>query len=132
MDRGSDPQIPGATPPADRRPRASCLQTAAKLAFIVGVIIVILLSFLPAKQTASLFNDKLEHLASYALLGLIGGLAFPTRRTTILLIVLLPILALALEIAQRFVPGRSTEITDVVVSGIGAWLVLIPKLALRK
>jgi VanZ family protein len=46
--------------------------------------------------------------------------------------VLVPALAIALEIAQRFAPGRSTEIADVVFSALGAWLALIPKLFLRK
>jgi VanZ family protein len=102
-----------------------------KVAFVVGVIIVILLSLLPTKQAPSLFKDKLEHLASYALLGLVDGLAFPARRMTILRIVLLPALAIALEIAQRFAQGRSTEIADAVVSGVGAWLALAPKLLLH-
>jgi hypothetical protein len=48
-----------------------------KLAFIAGVIVVISLSLLPAKQAPpSLFNDKLEHLASHALPGLIGATHF--------------------------------------------------------
>jgi VanZ family protein len=113
-------------------PSVGWFQISLRLAFIASVIIVISLSLLPAKQAPSLFNDKLEHLASYALLGALGGLAFPARRTTILLIVLLPALAIALEIAQRFAPGRSTDIADALVSGSGAWLALVPKLLLRK
>ena len=35
-------------------------------------------------------SDKIEHLVAYALLGLAGGLAFPTRRGAIVLLVLLP------------------------------------------
>ena len=79
----------------------------------------------------SLFNDKLEHLTAYAVLGLVGGLAFPTRRSRLWLLALLPLLAMALELGQAFAPGRSAEIVDAVASGAGAWLSLLPLLAMR-
>jgi VanZ family protein len=102
-----------------------------KIAFVIGVIGVVVLSLLPAREAPSLFNDKLEHLIAYASLGLFGGLAFPTWRATLWMILLLPLLAVAMELGQEFVPGRSTDIADAVFSGTGAWLTLLPWLVIH-
>jgi VanZ family protein len=102
-----------------------------KAVFITGVMGVIALSLLPPKHTPSLLGDKLEHLIAYAFLGLVGGLAFQRRRATLWLIALLPSLAIALELAQEFAPGRSTEIADAAVSAAGSWLSLLPWLAIQ-
>src|SRR5215510_7978703 len=107
------------------------LSDIGRAAFIAGVIAVVTLSLLPARHALSLFNDKLEHLVAYAALGLVGGLAFPSRRATLWMIALLPVLAIALELGQEFVPGRSTEIADAVASGVGSWLTLLPWLAIH-
>jgi VanZ family protein len=104
---------------------------AARAAFIAGVFAVVVLSLLPAKHTLPPFNDKLEHLLAYAILGLVGGLAFPTWRATLWLIALLPLLAIALELGQGLSPGRSTEVADAVVSGAGSWLTLFPWLGVH-
>jgi VanZ family protein len=104
---------------------------ATRAAFIASVIGVVVLSLLPAKHAPSLFNDKLEHLMAYAALGLVGGVAFPTWRATLWMIALLPLLAIALELGQELVPGRSTEVADAVVSGAGSWLTLLPWLAVH-
>jgi VanZ family protein len=110
----------------------SRLALALKLVFVIGVIAIGVLSLLPATQAPSLFPDKFEHLAAYALVGLVGGLAFPTRRATILLIVGLLMLAIALEIGQEFVPGRATDVADAVFSGLGACCALVPRLVSRR
>jgi VanZ family protein len=107
------------------------LGNTAKMVFFAGVIGVAVLSLLPAKHAPSLFNDKLEHLIAYAVLGFVGGLAFPTRRATVWMIALIPLLAIAMELGQEFSPGRSTEIADAVISGAGAWLSLLPWLAIH-
>jgi VanZ family protein len=107
------------------------MAVTSKLVFILAVIAVVVLSLLPAKQMPSLFPDRLQHLAAYALLGLLGGWAFPTRRSTILLVVGLSMLAIALEFAQKFAPGRSTEMADAMFSALGVCLSLVPKLFLR-
>jgi uncharacterized membrane protein SirB2 len=59
------------------------LGNTAKMLFLAGVIGVVVLSLLPAKHAPSLFSDKLEHLIAYPVLGLVGGLAFPTRQATL-------------------------------------------------
>jgi VanZ family protein len=107
------------------------LGAISRAAFIIGMIAVVTLSLVPARVAPSLFNDKLEHLIAYALLGLVGGLAFPTWRATLWMIALLPLLAVALELGQKLSPGRSTEIADAAVSGAGSWLTLLPWLAVH-
>jgi VanZ family protein len=102
-----------------------------KVAFISGVIGVVALSLLPAREAPLLLNDKLEHLIAYAILGFVGGLAFPTRRATLWMIALLPLLSIAMELGQKFAPGRSTEVADAVASGAGAWLTLLPWLVIH-
>jgi VanZ family protein len=47
------------------------------------------------------------------------------------MIALMPLQAIALELGQEFSPGRSTEIADAAVSGAGAWLSLLPWLAIH-
>jgi VanZ family protein len=100
--------------------------------FAAGVVAVVTLSLLPGKDMPSLgVSDKFEHVVAYALLGLFGGLAFQTRRATILMLVSLPILGIALELAQLFVPERSSEVADALADWIGASLTLLPILFVR-
>jgi hypothetical protein len=46
-------------------------------------------------------HNKLEHPIAYAVLGLVGGVAFPTWRTTLWMLALLPLLAIALAKSLR-------------------------------
>ena len=108
------------------------LRTALRWLFAAGTIAVIVLSLLPGQEMPSVgVSDKIEHVVAYALLGLAGGLAFPTRRATILLLALLPILGIALEIAQLAVPDRSAEVADALADWIGAAITLLPFLFVR-
>jgi VanZ family protein len=100
--------------------------------FTAGAIAVIVLSLLPGQEMPSVgVSDKIEHVVAYALLGLVGGLAFPTRRTTILLLALLPTLGIALEIAQLAAPDRSAEVADALADWIGTAITLLPFLFVR-
>lgn len=100
--------------------------------FAVGIIAVVILSLLPGNDVPSVgVSDKIEHLVAYALLGLAGGLAFPTRRGAIVLLVLLPLLGVALEIAQLRVPERSADVADALADWMGAGLTLLPILVVR-
>src|SRR5262249_20357571 len=100
--------------------------------FAAGVVAVVVLSLLPRGEMPSVgISDKIEHLVAYALLGLTGGLAFTTRRATILLLVLLPLLGIVLEFAQLVVPGRSSEVADALADWIGTACTLLPILIVR-
>ena len=108
------------------------LRTVLRCVFAAGTLAVAVLSLLPGKEIPSLgVSDKIEHVAAYALLGLTGGFAFPTRRAAMLLLVLLPLLGIGLEIAQLLVPDRSSEVADALADWIGAALPLLPILLFR-
>jgi VanZ family protein len=100
--------------------------------FAAGIVAVVTLSLLPGNDMPSVdVSDKIEHAVAYALLGLTGGLGFPTRRAAIVLLVLLPLLGVALEIGQLRVPERSAEVADALADWIGAALTLLPILFVR-
>jgi VanZ family protein len=111
--------------------RSRCaLALAFKLAFVGATLMVVVLSLLPGKDLPAVgISDKLEHVIAYAILALLGGLAFP--RATMLLAVMLSALGIAMEICQIVVPGRSAEIADAVADAIGVGLVLVPLFVLR-
>ena len=100
--------------------------------FATGIVAVVILSLLPGNDMPSVsVSDKVEHVVAYALLGVTGGLGFPTRRAALVLLVLLPLLGVALEIAQLRVPERSAEVGDALADLIGAALTLLPILFVR-
>jgi VanZ family protein len=116
----------------DQEHRLGQFKTVSRYIFAAGMVAVVVLSLLPGKDMPSVgVSDKIEHVVAYALLGLAGGLAFPTRRAMLLLLVLLPILGIALEVAQLFVPERSAEVADALAGWIGTSLTLLPLLLLR-
>jgi VanZ family protein len=108
------------------------LKIVSRYIFGVGIIAIATLSLLPGNDVPSVgVSDKIQHLVAYALLGLAGGWAFPTRRGVIVLLVLLPLLGVALEIAQLRVPERSADVADALADWIGAGLTLLPTLVVR-
>lgn len=95
------------------------LRVAAKLAFAVGVVVVIFLSVTPRPVPTSgvLFSDKAQHLAAYAVLALAGGLGFAGAAWRVAIGVVA--LGLALEGVQSFVPGRVAGLDDTVANTLG-------------
>jgi VanZ family protein len=110
----------------------SHFRTAFLYLFIAGTTAVVAFSVLPGQGMPALgISDKIEHIVAYALLGLTGGLAFPTPKASILLLVLLPMLGIALEAVQLLSPGRSSEVKDALANGAGATIALLPILIVR-
>jgi VanZ family protein len=91
----------------------------ALLLLLIAVISYFALS--PRPPAAIDFGwDKLNHLAAFAALTVSACLSFPASRAS------LPVLALALlgyggliEVVQLFVPGRSSEWSDLLADSIG-------------
>jgi hypothetical protein len=88
----------------------------SRYAFGAGVVAVTVLSVLPGKEVPSPgISDKIDVVA-YAAPGPSGGLAFPTRRGALLLLVLLPLMGIgtgdrpvgsaATIVGHRRRPGR--------------------------
>jgi VanZ family protein len=105
------------------------IRIGLRLTFTAAAIAVVVLSLLPRDSLPSVgMSDKYEHLVAYALLAANGWLAFPTRRAALWLMLLLPLMGITLELAQTFVPGRSGDVADALVSALGAYLLLVPML----
>jgi VanZ family protein len=105
------------------------MRIGLRLAFAAAVIAIVALSLLSRNSMPSVgLSDKYQHLLAYGLLAANGWMAFPSRRAAIWLMILLPLLSIVLEFAQTFIPGRSGEVADAVVSSLGAYLLLVPML----
>jgi VanZ family protein len=111
--------------------RSRLVLWALRLLFVSGVLATLVLSLLPAREMPSVTNDKFEHFMAYASLGIVGGLLTRTRPARLALVLFLFLLAVALEIAQEFSPGRSTELNDALAGWAGACMAFLPPLLMR-
>ncbi len=74
--------------------------------------------------------DKLDHLATFAVLALLAVGAFPGRRAAIGLGLLG--YGVAIELIQAWVPGRSAEVGDAVADALGIALGMAVAVLLRR
>jgi len=89
--------------------------------FFAALIVVVLGTLAPGSSIPSppIWNDKLLHFVGYFGLGLLGGMGWPDRRTT--LFFLMPMFGMALEVIQGvFIPWRAFEWADGVANIVGA------------
>jgi VanZ like family len=87
-----------------------------------GLIVIGILSAVPGELRPHVFAvPQLEHFVAYFAAGLLLALGFWDRRSVFLLCLAVPIYAAVLEIAQLFIPGRSSEFIDFLASSAGAW-----------
>ena len=104
-----------------------------QLPFILWALVIFTFSSFPTPPVPRLgirFEDKWQHLVAYGLLGYLAGRAFFFQnryfflsRRPILMAVLFGVLyGISDEFHQYFVPGRFTDIYDVIADGIGALL----------
>jgi hypothetical protein len=92
-----------------------------------AVLAVVLLSLLPGSAVPAIgVNDKLEHVAAYAILAALGSSGFPRFSSGMVVAMLLLMLGIGLEVCQSFIPGRSADIFDIIADagGISAGFVL--------
>lgn len=121
------------TGPAHHAPAPpSPLERLARMAFLVGLAAVMVLSLVPQDMVPSTdVSDKVNHLAAYGALAFAGAIGFRGRRTLVLLAAGLLALGGALEIAQGFVPGRMPSAGDLLADGIGIALGALVALAVN-
>ena len=110
--------------PWRRLARAMTFGTAAMrlwrltlLLLAIGVTWLALSPMPPASMT--LGWDKLNHAGAFAALGLSGHLGFPGRRTALWVIAAGLAFGGLIEVLQLFVPGRSSEWTDLLADLVG-------------
>jgi VanZ family protein len=92
----------------------------SRIAFIVGLLAVILLSLLPQEVLPDPGTwDKLNHVMAYGVLALAGGLGFRGLRSLLFVGIGLLILGIALEITQTALTSRSASAYDALANLIG-------------
>ena len=93
----------------------------ARAAFVVGLVLVIVLSLVPAStpvpQTG--LSDKVEHFIAYLALAATAVMGFHGRRARVIIIFSLLGLGILMEIGQLFSPGRVTSSGDVIANALG-------------
>lgn len=96
------------------------VQRAAVVAFLAALGVVGVLLLLPgtALPQANLW-DKLQHAAAFALLAVLGGIAFPQPRHRLPVAVALILFGVVCELLQLLVPGRSASVLDAVADAVG-------------
>ena len=99
---------------------------------LAGLIIIGILSELPGELRPHVFAvPQLEHFVAYFAAGLLLALGLWSRRNVLLLCLAIPLYAAVLEIAQLFIPGRSSEFIDFFASSAGAWAGIVLAWLLR-
>jgi VanZ family protein len=99
----------------------------ARLSFWLATATVALLSLLPAAYLQSgLFNwwDKAQHALAFAVLSLVGLLAYPTRSGRVIAGLL--VFGAGIEVAQAATGWRIGELTDLLADAVGlaaGWLI---------
>jgi VanZ family protein len=95
----------------------------ARAAFLLVLLGIVYLSLEPgAYPPRPRWDDKIQHAFAYAVAGILGFLAFPTRPVRVG--VGLVVLGALLEVGQAIVPNRSSEFADLLANTLGvatAW-----------
>lgn len=98
------------------------IRTLAAAAFAVGVVAVVALSVVQPDIPAMHGSDKARHLSAYLCLALAGGIAFPGRRSLLVVGLGLVAMGIGLEFIQAFIPGRMASVGDAAANTAGVAL----------
>ena len=92
----------------------------AKITFFVGLIAVIALSLLPHETLPETgMWDKSNHALAYGVLAVLGGLGSKGWGSLIIVGIGLVILGAGLELAQSFIPDRTSSVYDALANFVG-------------
>ncbi len=96
------------------------IRTLSQIAFIVGLIVVNVLSLLPHESMPEIgTGDKVNHFLAYAALSLAGVLGFNSRRALPIVGFSLLIMGIGLEFVQAILPSRTASGLDILANGVG-------------
>lgn len=102
----------------DRAIRQLC-----RIGFAVSIVVVCVLSLLPADALPKVrIWDKIGHMIAYTEITAIGLLGYWGRNAALWIVAGVVALGATLEIAQHFIPGRSMDLADFAVNGLGVLL----------
>lgn len=105
--------------------------TVVRALWIGAIVLVLVTALIPVPRVDALpsYSDKLVHLLSYLVLGLLAVLSQQRLRTGLLAAAAMIVLGLIVELVQGRLPWRSFEWMDLVanIAGVGgggliAWL----------
>jgi VanZ family protein len=97
----------------DTRIRSLC-----RIGFAISILVVLVLSLLPDDDLPKVeLSDKIGHFIAYGEIAAIGLLAYATA--PVLVVAGVVALGAGIEIAQLYVPGRSSDIVDFMVNCLG-------------
>ncbi len=92
----------------------------ARSAFAVGLVLVLVLSLMPASGLPSTdISDKIEHFLAYFALAAAGAAGFHGHRARIIIIFSLIAFGILMEFGQLFSPGRDPSIGDAIANSLG-------------
>ena len=120
-------------------PQKSTLGTALLVYMVFMVFLMTLFPFdfrLPAKIQIKILTNLADFMANIVLFIPIGFLFKLSRRPVKDALCLKPLffgilLSMSIEFTQLFIPGRYTQVSDVITNGLGAWLGAILFLLLK-
>lgn len=91
--------------------------------FALSILVVCVLSLLPAEELPKTRPwDKISHLIAYLEIAVLGLLGFRGRRSWRVVTVGVVALGGVLELAQSVVPGRASDLLDILVNAAGVLL----------
>jgi VanZ family protein len=90
---------------------------------VAAVVAIAMLSLVPNELRPHVGPKLLEHFIAYLGTGALLALAWPQR--SLLFVMALPAYSAALEVAQIWIPGRTTSLADFTSSALGACLGVI-------
>jgi VanZ family protein len=90
-----------------------------RIAGLLAVIVIAILSLVPMDLRPQVAPKLLEHFAAYAATGMLLALAFPQWG---IIVLGLSCYSAALELAQMWIPGRTASIADFASSSLGVCL----------
>jgi len=109
--------------------RARIFQVLLFLA--LGIILIMTTDPAPPAVTASV-NDKLAHITSFLILGLLAQQAYPQLITGWPLYIWLQAYGLGIELIQYFIPERSFSLLDLAADAAGLLIAYALMLSIRQ
>lgn len=92
----------------------------ARVAFAIGLIVIVVLSLLPASGLPSTdISDKIEHFVGYFALAAAGAFGFHGHRDRLILVFSLIAFGILMEIGQMVAPGRDPSVGDAIANALG-------------
>lgn len=92
----------------------------ARVAFAIGLVVVVVLSLLPASGLPSTdISDKIEHFLGYFAVAAAGAVGFHGHRDRLILVFSLIAFGILMEIGQMVAPGRDPSVGDAIANALG-------------